>query len=63
MYYATGGLFNTAIGYHVAFEHRYIAYVFRFAALDRVYEDPRGGNFDQRVLQNKTKWVYNLQAT
>lgn len=62
MYYATGGLLNTAIGYHVAFKHRSNPHVFRFAALDRVCEDLRGGHFDQKVLQ-ETQWVYNLQAT
>lgn len=55
MYYATRGLLNTTIGYHVAFKHNYEPYVFRFAALDRVHEDPRGGSFDQKVLQRETQ--------
>lgn len=63
IYYATCGILNTAIGHHVAFKHRYDPHVFRFAALDRIYEDPRGGNFDQWVLQREIKWVYDLLAT
>lgn len=62
MYYATCGLLNTAIGHHMAFRHRYEPYVFKFAALHKVYEDPRG-SFDQKVLQKETKWVHDLHAT
>lgn len=63
MYYAMNGLLNTAIGYHIAFKHQYDPFVFKFAALDRVYENPRGGNFNQKVLCKEAKWVYDLKAT
>lgn len=63
VYYATCGNLKTAIGHHMAFKHKYDLHVFKFATLDRVYEDPGGGNFDQRVLQRETKWVYDLHAT
>lgn len=63
VYYATSGLLNTTIGHHVAFKHKYDPWVFKFATLNRVYEDPRGRNFDKRVLKKETQWVYDLRAT
>lgn len=57
------GILNKAIGYHVAFKHNYDPHTFKIAVIDHVYEDPRSGNFDQRVPQRETPWVYNLQAT
>lgn len=43
--------------------NKYNPVVFKFAALDCVHQDPRGGNFDQRVLQKETQWIHSLQAT
>lgn len=63
VYYATNGLLNTTINHHVAFRHKYHPQVFKFAALDHVYQNPRGGNFDQRVIQRETQWVYNGYIT
>lgn len=54
IYSATNGLLNTAMGYHIAFKHKYYPMVFKFAALDVVYADPCGSDFDKRVLQRET---------
>lgn len=37
--------------------------MFKFAALDIVYADSRGGDFDKRVLQRETQWIHKLRAT
>lgn len=63
VYYANSGLLNTTMGHHVVLKHQYDPLVLKFSALNRIHEDPRGGNFDQQVLQRETQWVFNLRAT
>ena len=50
------------MGYHIAFAHKYEIPLIQFAVLDCITEDPRGGDFDQRVLQRETQWIYRLKA-
>lgn len=51
------------MGYHIAFKHKYNPMVFKFAAFEVIHADPRGGDFDERVLQRETQWIHKLQAT
>lgn len=63
VYYATSGLLNTTMGYRIAFKHKFNPMVFKFAALDVIHVDHRGGNFDKRILQRETQWIHKLRAT
>lgn len=63
VYYATNGIVNTTMGNHVAFKHKYDSGVFKFTAFNRIYENPRGGNFNKRVVQRGTQWVYDSRST
>lgn len=33
-----------------------------FIGLEKVNKNPRGGDWDQLILQKETKWIYTLKA-
>lgn len=57
------GKMVSPIGRHVGLVHNFDVSVMQFMAFDRVYKEERGGDFNKRVLQRKTKWIHSLKAT
>lgn len=35
----------------------------RFLALDHIYVNPRGGDFNKLLLQSELRWIFHLKAT
>lgn len=61
VYDVTNGKLTT-IGRHVGLHHRYDASFISFQVLEAVRPDPRGGNWNQRLLQSETLWIERLEA-
>lgn len=59
--YIGNGKIVSPIGCHVGLIHNYDVSVMMFMALDRVYKDPGGGDFDKGFLQWKTRWIQRLK--
>lgn len=60
IYYIGSNLPYISIGRHVNFQH---SGNIKFVALECIVEDPRGGDFDKRILQTEMLWIHNLKAT
>lgn len=52
---------KTPLGRHAAFHYYYKPFKVQFPTLDRVHIAQKGGDFDPRLLQVKTQWIYQLQ--
>lgn len=63
VYYIGSSLLYTPIDHHVNFEHVGNNAVIKFAALKRIVEDLRGGDFDKKILGREMQWIHNLKAT
>lgn len=51
------------LGRHVALKHKNDTSMVCFTVLEKIREDPRGGNIDQKLLQREVKWIFKLNAT
>lgn len=60
---AKAGDLYSPIGKHMADALKYILPSFKFMALSRIHIDTRGENWDERILQEEGRWIYNLSAT
>lgn len=63
IYYGHSNKLNTPIGRHIALAHKWDTSVVKFAALERIIPDERGGDFDKKILQREARWIFSLQAT
>lgn len=51
------------ISRHTLRHHAYDPECVGFIVLDWVHQDPRGRDYDKRILQLEARWIYNLKAT
>lgn len=59
---ATSGFFRTAIGRHFALKHNYSYGGLKFLPLVVLPRDDRGGDWDRRLLQTESRWIFHLRA-
>lgn len=61
--YATSvGYFKSPIGRHIALDHNYKFDGFSCLPLCIILRHMQGGNWDQRILQAETRWIFHLNA-
>lgn len=63
VYYSTNGKMLSPISRHLDLCHRFDTSVASFIALAVIPQDPRGGDWDRRILQQEAKWIERLNAT
>lgn len=63
IYAANIGDLDSPIGLHMVRIHKYKTTAFKFIDLDRVYPNPRGGDWDRPILQLEAKWIFKLNAS
>lgn len=56
------GYFKSLIGRHIALDHNYKFEGFKFLPLQRIYQDSRGGDWDQKILQKESRWIFQLRS-
>lgn len=61
-YYSGGGKIITPVTRHVGLHHKYHTEMVSFFVLEVIPPDPRGGNWDKRILQRETLWIDCLNA-
>lgn len=55
IYYIRKNLLFTPIGRHVTLQHKHDTSMIQFTMLERIVEDPRGGNIDKKLLQQEAR--------
>ena len=63
IYYSQYAKMITPVSRHLGLYHRFDVSQVKFIVLDVIPEDPRGRNWDQRILQKETFWIERLGAT
>lgn len=63
VYYSTNGKMLSPIRRHLDLCHRFDTSVATFFALAVIPRNPRGGDWDRRILQHEAKWIKRLNAT
>lgn len=63
IYYIRKNLLYTPIGRHVTLKHNHDISMVKFTVLEKVLGDPRGENFDRKLLQREARWIFNHNAT
>lgn len=63
VYYSANGKMLSPISRHLDLCHRFDTSVATFIALAVIPQDPRGGDWDRRILQHEAKWIERLNAT
>lgn len=56
---AIGDIYSP-IGKHIAVVHKYKVHNFKYIPLS--HPDPRGGDWDTRILQEESKWIFSQNA-
>lgn len=63
MCYSSSGKIITPVSRHLDLYHGFDTSLVQFKALERVPKDPRGGDWDKRILQRETLWIEKLNVT
>lgn len=62
IYYSDGGKIITPVTRHVDLHHKYHTDMVSFFILEVISPDPRGGNWDKRILHLDALWIESLDA-
>lgn len=52
-----------ALGDMSPLQHKHDTSMTQFMVLERIVEDPKGGNIDKKILQWEARWIFSLNAT
>lgn len=63
IYYSANGKMFTPVSRHLDLYHKFDTSFVTFLVQEVVSQDPRGGNWDRRILQRETLWIESLNAT
>lgn len=62
VYYSSNGKMLIPVSHHLDLCRRFDTSVINLIVLEVVKRDPRGGKWDQRILQKQTFWTERLSA-